>query len=335
MRQQMANYQNCIWAGSSGRLEILVGLSASEFYQRLSNPSECADSATLGERWHFQAIEVCLAGLGAFADLPGLLNKVRGALGNVLLAGASPEVRQGQICRSTPCCAAEVFFAPKPDIDIGFAGLRAQIAKPFVLAAEKYGSRDLLIRMTVFGLAEYWGQAACEALVAALRDQVHWKKLAAGKYFVPATIDVEAVRIVDHQLSVPPVCPKECTLSFITPLDSERTKIADAPHRILKKLLVRVALMARWQGVRLSENLDMLYQRWERLECGFKGLVHTTNLRLDSNRNGQSGFREVSMLELTIAGDLATLWPFLQIGQITHIGRGAVKGLGRFAVSVE
>ncbi len=326
------SYKKVFGRGNSGRQSILTGLSARELYSRLSDPAEGANSVALVEKWHFQTIEVRLAGLGGFTDLPGLLNKVRGALGNVLLAGASPEVRRGEVCRSTPCCAAEVFFAPKPDIDIGFAGLRAQIPKPFVLAAEKHGSRDLLIRMTVIGLAQYWGQAACEALVAALRNRVHWQRLAAGVYFVPTTIDVEAVRIINHQLNVPQICPQECTLSLITPLDSERTKIADAPQRILKKLLVRVAMMARWQGVRLSENLDRLYQEWEKLECGFKGPVQTASLRLDSSRNGQSGFRETSMLELTIAGDLKTLWPFLQIGQTTHIGRGAVKGLGRFAV---
>ena len=308
-------------------------MSAATLYEQLSAPSESVDLQSLANCWRFQAVEICVQGLGAFVELPGMLNKVRGALGDVLLEGASDAVKKEQICPWFPSCSAEVFFATKPNIDVGFDDNQAEIPKPFVLAAERHGSQDLLIRMTVFGLAEYWVQAACEALVEALQYRVHWQKLAAGVYFVPARITIKSAKIRTDFTGLAKPASDECTLSFITPLDTERTEISNNPHQVLKKLLIRVVLMARWQGVQLAGDLDALFAEWQKLECQIVGPVHTTSIRIDSGRNLQTGFREVSMFELVISGDLESLWPLLQIGETTHIGRGAVKGLGRYQVT--
>jgi len=307
-------------------------MSAAQLYQRLGSPPESVNIVALAERWQFRVIEICVQGLGAFVELPGLLNKIRGSLGEALLASASDAVKQERVCLWTPCCAAEVFFAQKPTIEIGLRDYRAQIPKPFVLAAERHGSQDLQITLTIFGVAEYWTQAASEA---ALRHRVHWHKLAAGVYFVPAKICVESVKVRAYQSGLTRRVPDECRLSFITPLDTERTEITDNPHQVLKKLLIRVALMARWQGLGLRGDLDGLYADWQKLECNFVGPVHKSSMRLDSGRNNQTGFRDVTMSELAIAGNLASLWPFLLIGETTHIGRGAVKGLGRYTILVE
>ena len=311
----------------------MAGLSARLLYQHLSDPGEVVDPDMLARQWQYHTTEICVQGLGALVDLPGMLNKVRGSLGDALLASASNAVKQEHICPWSPCCAAEVFFAKKPEIKVGSENYHAQIPKPFVLAAERGASQDLLIKMTVFGVADYWMQAACEALVEALHNRVHWHKLAAGVYFVPAEIEIKSVKIRVHQLNTARVVPDECKLSFITPLDTERTEIADNPHQVLKKLLIRVALTARWQGASLAGDLDGIYTDWLKLDCSFDGPLHTSSLRLDSGRNKQSGFRDVTMSQLAIAGDIGSLWPFLLIGEITHIGRGAVMGLGRFQIS--
>ncbi len=312
----------------------MAGLSALLLYQRLSEPGEIVDPDMLARKWQYHTIKICVQGLGAFVDLPGMLNKIRGSLGEALLASASDAVKQEHICPWSPCCAAEVLFAKKPEIAVGIENYRAQIPKPFVLAAERYGSQDLLINMTVFGMADYWVQVACEALVEALHNRVHWHKLAAGEYFVPAKTEIGSVKIRSHQLNTERVVPDECRLSFITPLDTERTEIAANPHQVLKKLLIRVALTARWQGASLASDLDRFYTDWLKLDCRFDGPLHTSTLRLESGRNKQSGFRDVTMSELAITGDIGSLWPFLLIGEITHIGRGAVRGLGRFHIGV-
>ncbi len=188
--------------------------------------------------------------------------------------------------------------------------------------------------MTVFGSADFWIQAAAPALVEALRDRVHWHKLAAGTYFVPSRIGISSVKTQARKLDLSCTTSNECKLSFITPLDTERTEIANNPHQVLKKLLIRVALMVCWQNTLLSDNLDALFTDWKNLKCEFVGSVHTSSLRLDSGRNRQTGFRDVTMSELEITGDLGSLWPFLLIGETTYIGRGAVNGLGRYKILV-
>lgn len=313
----------------------MVGLSAADLHQKLSNPEQQLDIANITTNWRCIRIKARVEGLGALVDIPGLLNKVRGSLGESLLAGASDAVRSGQPCTWSPCCAAEVFFAKKPIVDIDFTGNRAEVPKPFVLAAERHRSQDLLIRLTIFGLAGHWAQSVAGAFADALRSRVHWHKLAAGKHFVPAKINVASLAMSEAPVAQALPCPSQCIISFVTPLDTERTDIAENPQRIVEKLLVRIALMAHWYGASLKANETEMSELLCRLELEFGGPVHKSALRLDSGRTGHTGYKDVSMAELHIGGDLASIWPLLLAGQTTHIGRGAIKGLGRYVILPE
>ncbi|MCV6602306.1 MAG: CRISPR system precrRNA processing endoribonuclease RAMP protein Cas6 [Cohaesibacter sp.] len=247
-----------------------------------------------------------------------------------MLDGASEAVFNGQPCNWSPCCASEVFFAAKPCVDIGLFGQKPQIVKPFVLAAERAGKQDLLIRMSIFGLATEWSFPASQALITALRAQVSWRKLSSGQFFIPKHIEIGNAIVRQGSIGKMEKISNDCILSFSSPLDTERTDITFAPQRVIQKLLTRVALICRWHGAKLDVDLQALYDNSRSLEMSISGPVHTHKVKTGSGRGKQWGFQEVSLFDLNISGDLSLLWPYLCIGEVSHIGRGAVKGFGRY-----
>ena len=308
----------------------MAALNTQSLYSALTNPARELSAKELARQFSFKAIEVRLKGLGALASSPGLLNKIRGAMGQVMLDGASDAVRQQKPCDWSPCCASEVFFAPKPEVKIGFAQQEPQLVKPFVLSADRHGRQDLLIRMSVFGMAQEWAPMASQALASALRDKVNWRLISNGHFFVPSRTEIASTHIKDKQIVVDDTIPDECNLSFLTPVDTERTNIADHPDRLLQKLITRSALMSRWYGARLYGDLNELFEQSQNLKLAFEGPVFVDHIRIDSSRTDQHGFHDVSSLELHISGDLEPIWPLLRIGEAIHVGRGAVKGYGRY-----
>ena len=313
-------------------------MTAQALYETLSNPEKILTARALAERFTHKIIEVQLQGLGALISTPNLLVKVRGAMGQVMLEGASDAVRGQMRCNWSPCCASEVFFADKPSVDLGrrqFQGnqeLKPQIIKPFVLSAERAGQQNLLIRMTIFGFAQDWAPMAHQALVSALRYRVRWQALSNDQFFIPARVEIISTRVRDRSIRLPESTPDQCTLSFTSPLDTERTGILDNPSRLLQRLAIRVALAARWYGVQLSDELPEAIDGQLPWQVEYFGPVHTDSVRIDSGRSGESGFRKVSMLDARVSGNLTKLWPLLCIGEKLHVGRGAVKGYGRYTL---
>jgi len=274
--------------------------------------------------WHREIVEIALAGMGAFADRPSLLNKVRGALGDVLVAAGSDAVRAKRPCDWSPPCAAEVFFADKPALRIG--SFASQISKPFVLAAGRR-QQELVVRATIFGFATDWTRVVAEALAYALREKVRWHALAKDDgLFVPRTIEIKRLRVSTAQgLRVGPA-PREAVVAFVTPLDAERGSLDETPHLVLDRLARRIALLARWYDVALDPLWDDLERAW--LACDYE----IADEARGASSTGGHKFRNrvTEARSVTISGELAGLWPLLVIGESTHIGRGANVGLGRY-----
>lgn len=314
-------------------------MKASELHERLIHPRHRCALAGYGRNgeasiWTCMTIEARVEGLGILAGQAGLLNKIRGAIGDAMLAGASNAVKIRQPCTWSPCCAAEVFFAAKPLVETGLAGNQAQLPKPYVLSARRHGARDLLVVMTIFGLAKFWAQNAADALGDALQNRVHWQKLAAGEYFVPPVIHVPSLTVCEKPFFKNRPCPEQCVVSFITPLDAERSDLAQNPGRILEKLIMRAIMMARWYESALDVNHDEISQITDALTLEFQESTSVQLQRLDTASGPAPVYKRTLLADLEITGEISPLWPLLLGGETTHVGRGAVRGFGCYRLIV-
>lgn len=296
-------------------------------HRRLLQPEEDVDIAGLAARWREVVIEARLAGMGAYARCPSLLNKVRGALGRVLLESASEETRRRLPCGWARACAAEVLFGRKPAPDNG----GAEIAKPFVLEAAQRGA-DLLVRLRLFGMAGEWAREVAQALVAALRGRVRWRDLARDEVlFTPADVAVSDLVQRVCGMDVAAAQPAaSLRLEFLTPVDAERGSLVDDPWLLFERLLMRLGMLARWQGVRLADDGGLMAECWHGLAC--------EAWRADGGGRVWGGHRFLNRVDagvvMSIEGELEPLWPLLVLGERVHVGRGATVGLGRYQVVV-
>ena len=105
---------------------------------QLAAPSRILPLEALVETWMTARIAVRITGCGVLVhDLP-LLRRIRGALGQELLATASPQAVAGQPCPWRPPCALDVLFREQ-----GRAG-NMGIPKPFVLATDRRDRKSVV-----------------------------------------------------------------------------------------------------------------------------------------------------------------------------------------------
>jgi hypothetical protein len=218
-------------------------VTAAALNQRLRYGLEAGGIDLLADRWRHDEIEVRLTGMAAFAGSASLLNKVRGALGAVLLAAGSPGVRRRAGCDWLRTCAAEVFFGRRQAVRIGDHD--SELTKPFVLRAERQ-SNDLVVGIRVFGIAREWSPAVADALVVGLRHNVRWDDLARdGAWRAPPKIQIAAVRqLTNVATSKVEELPGRAIITFLSPSDVERGQSG-----ILQQIARRLALLAPWHGV--------------------------------------------------------------------------------------
>ena len=299
--------------------------------RRLIEPRDAIGIEALMDRWSVDVVEATVAGCGALNAAPNLLNKVRGAFGEALLAGASERVRARMPCDWRPVCAAEVFFGRKPSITLGDHA--SEIPKPFVLSCRRAG-QDLIVRMTMFGFARDWGQAAALAFVDALRNRVRWFRLARDlSVFVPRRIEIRGLRSVTDVRAQVIEVPTALRLDFRAPVDAERGSVRDDPRTIFRRLIRRVALLARWYDAALNFSARHLDEVLSDFEIEF---VDSDDYRLKTSHRRRGHHMMNAVIDvpaIRLSGDLGELWPYLLIGATAHVGRGAAVGLGQFDVT--
>jgi hypothetical protein len=295
----------------------------SELADRLASPSRRVTVEELAATWAEVRIVARIEGYGGFAGDMRLLRRIRGALGQVLMEGASPEAVAGRPCPWRPPCALDVMF--REQLRVAQNGL----PKPYVLAALRRGE-DLEVVLTLFGLAIDWAAAMTHALAAALRHRIDWADQDA-RHFVPklAAVDIRLFEVTG--VAMPP--PRRCVeLAFLTPMNAEHDDPADRPATVVARLARRIEGLARWQDAVLEADWLMLAEDWNACAYDCRDLRAATVAR----RSGRSG-RDFAMPAvcgaLTIAEVPAALWPFLVIGQHTHVGKGAAEGFGRFSLT--
>lgn len=296
---------------------------------RLLRPARIVALADLPGQWFHSVVVVRCRGARSLAGDPKFAGTLRGAWGEQLKATASAEAIAGEPCPWRPPCALDVLFRTQGRITPAL-----EIPKPYALALLADGA-DLVVRLTVFGFATEWTEAAADALVRAVRGLTPGgQRLAVHDrwYWSEDGIVIEPV-------------PPALVLAFATPLQIRPRDAARAPAggggddagfdlpMLVASLGNRISGLARWQDAALDADFRGLKDQAAAVAVRLLDHAPDRWLRF-SRRQGQwipmAGRRLVALIE----GDLAPLMPLLAIGESCHAGSHASLGLGRYTLLV-
>lgn len=293
------------------------------------NPARRIALADLPAEWFHCVTLIRCCGARSLADDPKSMGKLRGAWGEQLKATASDEAIAGEPCPWTPPCALDVFFRPQARLTPAL-----EVPKPYVLALLPDGG-DLLVRLTIFGFATDWTEAAVEALVRACRTSRHNGRV----------LEVVDRRYWSEDAVAVTQTPTALVLAFETPLDirdRRRIGVEKVPpeergrfklDKFVATLGNRVSGLARWQDAEADGDFRALKSHAAGLDVHELSRVPDRWTRF-SRRQEQwipmAGRRAVVLVE----GDLAPLMPLLAIGETCHAGSHASLGLGRYRMLV-
>lgn len=292
----------------------------SEIAERLLNPAHRVGMDGLLAGWLGVEIEALVPGHGVLAGEADVLRKLRGALGAVLLRGASREAKGGRPCPWEPPCALDILFREQARI----AGGRG-IPKPWALAADERGP-DLVLRLTLFGFAGDWAPAISLVLADAIMHGLEWSRIRPD-LFRPAPV-VTMLQVRERR--VPPIghIPAEGRIVFVTPLEAEATDLREAPWAVLPRAMRRVALLARWMDMDAEAMVETIAVQARSIDFDVSDLA-THGVRRRSGRAAQAFEQPMHRGSIGLAGLLETAWPLLVLAEQAHLGRGATSGFGR------
>lgn len=284
----------------------------------------------LVDSWRMDEICVTLSGMAAFASSPSLGNKLRGALGSVLLDSASAAVQARRSCDWSRTSTAEIFFGSRPLLRLGTHS--SEMAKPFVFATSGQSDGSLRVKLRVFGRACERTNAVADALVFAVRKRVRWSKLAKdGPRFLPKRIDPSNVEIASNRpLVLDGLDTTGAELVFLVPMDAERGDATVSPRLILERIVRRTALLAPWHGVALTKAYGDLIAAASHVVID---VCEPTSAPAPGAGGHHMKNRLSPPLRLVLSGELQEILPALAICETAHVGRGASLGLGRYTLN--
>lgn len=291
-----------------------------------------ATLAGLVDIWRMDRIEINLPGMGEFVRSPSLGNKLRGALGRVLLSHASSSISQRRPCDWRSTSTAEIFFGKRPLIRLGDHD--SEIACPYAFQMRALTNDALEVGLNVFGRARDRTASVTDGLIAALCEKVAWHHLARDHgLFVPKSISPGYVRVRQLRFSSgnPPL-KNDAEITFLTPIDADRGNVSDDPAMILRRLVRRVALVAPWHGISLKSVLASLDQAVAETR-----ILSTEETSLLTGLTGGHHFanRLAPPVRLRLAVPGEELLHLLNLGTCTNVGRGAALGLGRYRLDLQ
>jgi hypothetical protein len=143
-----------------------------------------------------------------------------------------------------------------------------------------------------------------------------------------------AHREIKHHdgVSRPPPSADRLILRLLTPAAPRSAAQGDgASAAVLRGLFNRVAGLARWSGIAVTEGAEWFDAYLRGVFLDASGLSRKPP---PFRRTGNDGYRisETGVLSghLTIAGDWRPLWPLLALGETAHASGRATQGYGRY-----
>ena len=259
------------------------------------------------------------AGLTRDFNVPA---KIRGAWGRKLAEGASQEALAGNACPWPAPCGYDLFFNCQ-----GMMASGLEIPKPYVLSIEAVGG-DLLVTLTLFGIAADWAGEASDALVRALRHGLDESGNRQRKLEV-------SDRLVEHATGLPLPGPlASASLTFQTPVALRSGEALHVrPASLLKSLGHRATGLALWHGMALDMDVGHFSERAEWLGTNADWKVAALP---GWARGSQAQGRKIRMSGVLGTLQLEHLSAFeaglITLGSYTHVGSRAALGMGRYSL---
>lgn len=250
---------------------------------------------------------------------PAMPGRLRGAWGRRLLEMASLPTRDERPCPWSPPCAYDPLFRERRALP----GLEAP--KPYVIALDPRPEGLVEARLTLFGFATDWLEAAAEAWVLALRGGI---AMPDGLRAAVEPLDRRLVVVEDVEPTPPPIA---AVLRFVTPLCLRR---GGAVHgdvgALFSSLGNRVSGMARWMDRAVTADWAALRDHAAGLTIDARHMEPVSWTRYSARQGDRAIPMEGLSGPLAIAGDLAPIWPLLTLGATCHAGSHAAQGPGRY-----
>ncbi|SDF10078.1 CRISPR system precrRNA processing endoribonuclease RAMP protein Cas6 [Rhodospira trueperi] len=302
--------------------------------QRLAEPIDHATADDLLARWFQADIVVCLGPALApdrISD-PRFPGRLRGALGEALLAGASAEARAEQPCPWDPPCALDVLWGKTGTVRRG-----VEIPRPFVIRVDPDPPEGARVTLSLFGFATDWAEGAADALVRALRGGI-----GGGADGTRLTLEPQHRTIITPEPPAP-VMPEEVgpglgavALTVRTPLVlRRRSALVLDPLALLTGLSRRAEGFARWHDTALTVDGDALAETASALTLDGQGLSPAGWTRSSARQPGRSIPVTGVVGRLVLRGPLAALaraGALLALGDRFGAGGHAAQGMGRYDI---
>ena len=280
---------------------------------------------------------------------------LRGAFGGALRRIAC--MTHVPTCTGCPLlrtCPYAVVFESAPPAEGHSLQKFSEVPRPYVIEPPAWGAREwqpgetLEFSMVLLGRALEQAPLIVLAWQRALAQGIGpgdgraqllrvTQETATSEHRVFDTDDrnIQAPRIESVPPSTPPTT---ATLHFHTPLRLQANGHALGAERVNARRLIlalarRISLLAEFHG-HGAPGFD-----FAALAKDAEALTETRNLSWRDWSRRSSRQQQTMALgglvgEWTLNGDLSRIWPFLQFGQTTHVGKEAVFGLGGYRVSV-
>ncbi|MGS2743883.1 CRISPR system precrRNA processing endoribonuclease RAMP protein Cas6 [Halomonas sp. LS-001] len=282
---------------------------------------------------------------------PGAM--LRGAWGHALRALACSTGRpQCTDCPLTASCRYAVLFEPAPDNQRSIPPpytFQTPLNAPEKLTAGETFQFDMVLfgnACQELGLVTWaWQDAARRGLgeqrtpmqltgLACETAPAQWQAL----WQAPASRLAAAPRIPAHQATLvwemmPPVPPNGVTLSMTSPLRLQvKGRVVGAEQINAESLLNTL-----WRRIQLYNKYYLRLPLRERppvenLHLHTQGL-HRQRWQRHSQRQGKSMRLDGLLGTATLHGDLTLWWPWLWLGQYTHLGKNTAFGLGQYQLN--
>lgn len=302
----------------------------------------------LQQLWQHEEIVVVCHRPHDLEEAPDLAQRVRGALGNAL-----EELCQFSLRRSDPFqreTAYELLFSwPNPLIETPYG--RRELAVPFVVLTDIIG-QEVRIVIRLFGGAGIHLRWVEQAVVDALQEGVSLRRggtrvsfeiiSSLWVRFDGASRDwLEGAGSATIKILTPVIIrsggksPKKRG-KFSEPLSPDRhERIASQglrlePQAVLRSAVARAFALAPWMGFNLSAERAHLDDAIAKITYPTSADIHPEDWVRFSKRGGRDPIPVHAYSgELSIAGKLGPLLPYLELAELGFVGASCASGFGR------
>lgn len=293
---------------------------------RLEAPDTIVSIDELAERWHSCDIVWTIEGYGKAIGDPGLPGRIRGAFGEHLLLGASPEAARGDPCPWDPPCTFDILFRKQGRIEQGL-----DFPGPWIIELDAING-DLVVTFRLFGFAADYAPSAAEALTHALHEKVDYPGRTGIFYPKPKIVR----RSIHGDTGVEPVMARNgLILDFLTPVTLTGNAVKQNPRALVTTAAARLAGLARWHDLALEMDREELVAATRNLAFEWVEAIPVQWQR-GSARQGKSFQMGGLVGRLVLVGDAQDLElasSIIAMGERTHIGADIAFGCGRYSLT--